>query len=573
MKYKQITRYTGDLLETILMGRGIDDIDLFLRPNNLNDTKLDLVTNIDKGVELVRNYIDKKIMILVDSDMDGFSSASIIYKYIKYVNRYARVDYYVHERKEHGLTNDVMSYIQDNDFDLIIIPDAGSNDVKQIEYIELVLGVKVLVIDHHEVEEDSEYGVIINNQTCEYTNKNLTGAGLTYVFCKALEKHFNTGMLENLSDLALIGLVGDSSDLRDNEVRNLCTTAIKNIESNLISTFYEVNGKAIDSLTIKDLSFGGIIPMVNSITRVGTLEERMLLFEALSDIDNSRYFEVTKRKLNKVTRKYEQKVFNMNLYEYVVDVGVAVKKRQDKLTKEYVSRLEKQYNQFSGVQIFVSDEGIGGISGLIANKLSEKYQQPVIVLRVGENNVYAGSIRGNVKVMDDFKKWCLDTQLFKMVKGHSNAAGCEIESVNVEKLREKAMEVKAREVCYEVDLICKGSMNPDDIRILDRYRHLWYGGVNPPTFAVEEIKIPKAWLNFSKSTLRFYCGGVSYVKFQTSEEEFRNLKLKGFGEYVTLNIVGKTEINRWNDRETPQFTIQDYEVVEEKTESIYGIFA
>ena len=573
MKYNQITRYTGDLLETILMGRGIDDIPLFLRPNNSNDTKIDMVTNINKGVELVKNYIDKKIMILVDSDMDGFSSASIIYKYIKYVNRYARVDYYVHERKEHGLTDDVMSYIQDNDFDLIIIPDAGSNDVKQIEYIELVLNVKVLVIDHHEVEEDSEYGVIINNQTCEYTNKNLTGAGLTYVFCKALEEHFRTGMLENLSDLALIGLVGDSSDLRDNEVRNLCTTAIKNIKSNLIATFYTVNDKDVNNLTVKDLSFSGIIPLVNAITRVGTLEERMLLFEALADIDNNRYFEVSKRKLNKETRKYEQKVFCMNLYEYVVDLGTLVKKRQDKLTKEYVSRLESQYNQRSGVQIFISDEGIGGISGLIANKLSEKYQQPIVVLKVGKGDTYTGSIRGNIKVVDDFKKWCLDTGLFEMVKGHSNAAGCEIKNENIDKLREKALEVKSREVCYEVDLIYKGSMNPDDIRLLDKYKHLWYGGVNPPTFAIEELKIPKAWLNFSKSTLRFYCGGVSYVKFQTSEEEYRDLKLKGFGEYVTLNIVGKTEINRWNDRETPQFTIQDCEVVEEKTESIYGIFA
>ena len=572
MKYRQITRYTGNLIETILSGRGIDDINLFLNPNSSNDTKLDMITNIDKGIDLIKNNISKKILILVDSDMDGFSSAAIIYKYLKFINRYVDIDYYVHEKKEHGLTDSVIEYIKNKDFDLIIVPDAGSNDIEQIEYIETVLKSKVLIIDHHEVEEESEYGVIINNQICEYTNKNLTGAGLTYVFCKALEEHFRTGELENLSDLALIGLVGDSSDLRDNEVRNLCFNAIKNIRSNLIRTFYEVNDKNWNHLIIKDLSFGGIIPLVNAITRVGTLEERQLLFEALADIDNKRMYHVVKKKKNENTGKFYKVDVFMDLYQYVVDIGQAAKRRQDKLAKEHADKLEEQYNQMAGVQVYIASEDLTGMTGLIAMKLSEKYQKPTIILKKRPDEIYAGSIRGNTKVFKDFKEWCTNTGLFEMVIGHSNAAGCEIKEENLSKLKELTLNVQPMEMWHDVDMVYKGNIDIDDIKLVDKYSYLWYGGVRPPMFAVEQIKIPKSWLQYSKSTIRFYLSGVSYVKFKSSEKEYKQLIYDGFDDNIILNVVGQTDINRWSGKETPQFIVEDYEIVKEEP-NIYGIFA
>ena len=572
MKYRQIARYTGDLIETILNGRGIDNINLFLNPNSSNDTKLDMITNVDKGIDLIKNSISKKILILVDSDMDGFSSAAIIYQYLKFINRYIDIDYYVHEKKEHGLTNSVMEYITNKNFDLIIVPDAGSNDIEQMEYIETVLKSKVLVIDHHEIEVRGDYGVIINNQDCEYTNKNLTGVGLSYVFCKALEKHFRTGELENLSDLALIGLVGDSSDLRDNEVRNICFNALGNIQSNLIRTFYEIADKDYTKLRIRDLSFGGIIPMVNAITRVGTLEERQLLFEALTDIDNTRMYHLVKKKKNKETGKFDKLDVFMDLYQYVVDIGQATKRRQDKLAKEHANKLEEQYNPIAGIQIYITPEDLTGMTGLIATKLSEKYQKPTIILKKRPDGIYSGSIRGNIEVFDDFKAWCIDTGLFEMVMGHSNAAGCEITEENLSKLRELALDVEPREIWYDVDMIYKGNMDIDDIKLVDKYSYLWYGGVKPPMFAVEQIKIPKSWLQYSKSTIRFYLNGVSYVKFKSSEEEYKQLIYDGFDDNIILNVVGQTDINRWSGKETPQFIIEDYEIVKEEP-NIYGIFA
>ena len=41
---------------------------------------------------------------------------------------------------------------------------------------------------------------------------------------------------------------------------------------------YEENGKGIYNLSIKDLSFGGIIPMINAVMRIGDAEENPLNF-------------------------------------------------------------------------------------------------------------------------------------------------------------------------------------------------------------------------------------------------------------------------------------------------------
>lgn len=586
MKYKQITSFTGDLIETILKGRDIEDINLFLNPDSSSDTDLRMIKNIDAGLKLVDDAIkhNKKILILVDSDCDGITSGSIMYQYLKMVKPELRVDYYIHETKLHGLTKQFMGFLtsemdKGNMYDLIIVPDAGSNDIENIKHIETVYGANVLIIDHHEIERPSEFGVIINNQDCANTNSNLTGAGMVYIFCKALEEIYDTGRLEELSDLALIGLVGDGANLRENEVRFLCSTAIKNINNNLLAAFYEANGKGTDGLVIKDLSFGGIIPMINAIVRVGTTEEKHQLFKTISNIDCDYTIVVEKRKLNKATRKYEMKSFTLDAYEYMVELGLKAKSRQDAITKKAIKDASKQYDEKAGIQIFVveDEDGSKATTGLLANKLSNLYQQPCIVMWDDGKENYIGSLRGNVKVLSDFKQWCIDTELFELAQGHANAAGIIIKKENFDKLKEKTYQVEAEEFCFDVDNIYQRYVDAEDIKLIDRYKGLWFGGVNEPMFAVENVKVNKAALQLNKTTLKFFFNGVTYVKFKSSEEEFEALKNAGgpFDDSFTLNMVGKFSMNEWGGKSYPQFIIEDFELIEEKIEApnIYGMFA
>ena len=78
--------FTQNYLKNLLITRGVTDIENFLNPTqqNLNDPTL--LDNIVDGAALLTKIIQKensKILLIVDCDVDGFTSAAIIYTYIK----------------------------------------------------------------------------------------------------------------------------------------------------------------------------------------------------------------------------------------------------------------------------------------------------------------------------------------------------------------------------------------------------------------------------------------------------------------------------------------------------------
>lgn len=574
MKYVLKNTLRENLMETILFNRGITDLNRVLNPDNSDDTDTSKIINIREGIDLLKKHLNGKIALLVDSDVDGMTSSAIIYKYIKSINNYVDIHCYYHPGKQHGLTNEFMDFVASGNFDLVIAPDSSSNDVENIEKLKVEFNADILIIDHHEVDKTTEYGVIINNQICSNTNSNLTGAGMTYLFCKELDKEYQTGILDELSNLAMLGQVGDCSDVLENEVRNLCLTSIKNIKNKFMKTIYEENGKGIYNLSIKDLSFGGIIPMINAVMRIGDAEEKRIVFEALADIDNDRRFLVTKRKLNKEIRKYEMIDFDMNLYEYVIDLCTKIRARQSKVVTSVIKDISSQYNEKSDIQIFImkNNEEAKGVTGLIANKLVDLFGKPAIVCWFNEEkNLYVGSLRGNEKILPDFKKWCSDTELFELVQGHANAAGVMFTKENLQKIINKTYNIESTGSAYEVDYIYK-SIPKSDIKLVCSYDCLWNNGVEKPLFAFEKITVPTNSIKWSKNTLRISVSGVTLVKFKTPEEEYNDLV--NFKDEVTLNIIGEFEINEWNNYKFEQIMVKDYEVIENNDEYIdFSIFS
>ena len=140
--------------------------------------------NIDEGAQLLLKSIgkDKNILICADCDVDGYTSATIMYQYIKKLEPLTEIKYFLHEGKQHGL-EDLINQIREENtkYDLVIMPDASSNDFIYHEELK-EMGTPVLVLDHHILEtEISANAVIINNQSSEkYKNKELTGAGVAW---------------------------------------------------------------------------------------------------------------------------------------------------------------------------------------------------------------------------------------------------------------------------------------------------------------------------------------------------------------------------------------------------------
>ena len=109
------------IINTILTNRGIDDIYHFLLPQKEDLIPFDKLKNIHKAFEiidegLIMNY---KFEIIFDTDCDGITAGSIMYKWLK--NFTNNVTTYINEGKEHGVKNFDASAC---DADIIIIVDS-----------------------------------------------------------------------------------------------------------------------------------------------------------------------------------------------------------------------------------------------------------------------------------------------------------------------------------------------------------------------------------------------------------------------------------------------------------------
>ena len=91
--------------------------------------------NIEKAIEIFNKHVNKKdlVGIVMDSDMDGACSAAIIDMFCREVGMETKI--YFHSGKQHGLHDKVEEIIKD-DLSLIIIPDAGTNDVEDCRLIK-----------------------------------------------------------------------------------------------------------------------------------------------------------------------------------------------------------------------------------------------------------------------------------------------------------------------------------------------------------------------------------------------------------------------------------------------------
>lgn len=188
--------FKSDYVGQLLKSRGIEDIDEYYEPSAKCLQSPNDLENIERGALLLEKVIrlGEKILIIVDSDNDGFTSATIMYNYLKDLAPELEIDYVLHEGKQHGLQDHIEKLLDDGKhYGLIILPDSSSNDYEYHEQLKEI-GASVLVLDHHITDEKlSDNAVIINNQLSpNYKNKELTGAGVVYQFCRYLDWYFKS---------------------------------------------------------------------------------------------------------------------------------------------------------------------------------------------------------------------------------------------------------------------------------------------------------------------------------------------------------------------------------------------
>ena len=280
-------------VNSLLRARGIQDIEKFLNPDGSCLQDWHDLKNVGDGIWMIECLpAGARVGLIVDCDIDGFTSATIIYQYLKRLVPYIDIKCYIHDGKAHGL-EEHWEQIRDENFDLVIVPDAGSNDSQYAKEISC----PILVIDHHLVE-DTNFApnmIVINNQLSpNYHNKNLSGAGMVYQFCRAMDDCFEVHFAEEYVDLAALGICGDMMSGLEIENQYIWRKGFSNINNYFFMTLarkqaYSITGKMnptdeeiIKALNPISVAFY-IVPLVNAMVRVGTQEEKERMLTAFID--------------------------------------------------------------------------------------------------------------------------------------------------------------------------------------------------------------------------------------------------------------------------------------------------
>lgn len=541
--------------------------------NEINDWRLfDLMESaVNRVYDAVKN--DEKVQVVVDPDVDGLSSAAILTNYLFTLYpdwTHLHLSHTLHKGKEHGLS-DVFDEIL-SDTKLVICPDAASNDIEIHKQLK-EKGIDVICLDHHEASDHSnDYAVTVNPQICDYPNKSLTGAGVTWQFCRAFDELYaGEPHANDFIDLAALGDCGDMADYRQLEIRALCNIGFSNIKNPFFFSMAKKNDYSIqkmNGINYYSMAFY-VVPFINAVVRSGTMEEKktvfdsMLLEYAFEDTESS---------------KRGEKGKSVPLYEEAVTVAERVKRRQTKLQDESMELLENKIEEENlldnAIILCLCEPGEveKNIQGLCGNKLQAKYQKPAAVLTYSktiddDEPFYRGSMRNySLSPIQNLKDELEKTGEIEFCAGHQGAAGLGIALSHVgnflEKFNEQYKDIDQTPV-YWVDYIWN-SRTIDGGRILDIGGLNIYGQEIPESLvAVEDIALNSSMITLMSPdkhpTLKIQVGGVSIIKFKSSQEEYEEF----CGENKVLTIVGKCQVNEWNGTVSPQIICEDFELREE----------
>ena len=397
-------------------GNILDNIYLI---NNIqkSDLEIDRFDNIDYHQSLfdfkdkLLTLRDKHILIVGDYDCDGICATTITKRLLEHLG--INNSYYIPSRIDegYGLSDKIVNLASKHHFDVIITVDNGVSALSSISLANS-LGIKVMIIDHHEYQEvPACYGFIHPNLLSNDFNK-LSAGALCYLLSTLFYEDYYSLVLGGLSILSdMVGVLNYNRYLLKRMINILNTKDIYQIKL--------LNGNSID---YDSLSFNAI-PKINAVSRMG-YNANILVKYFLSDEQECLRLLDSINKINDY-RKNETKS--------ECDLALSMLNRKDKLA------------------LIVSSEFKEGICGLIANRISLNYDVPCIVFSKKD-----GLLKGSGRSRENFNiyEYLSNTKdLFTSFGGHGQACGVCIEESRFDELKEYISSHDLELLDYQKDAI------------------------------------------------------------------------------------------------------------------------
>jgi len=423
------------LIAQTLVRRGIqtpDSAQAFLHPDTIPSIPF---PDIEPAVERILEAIRKKETICVwgDFDVDGQTSTTLLMQTLQALG--ADVIYYIPIRgkESHGVHIESLTPIIDNGAKLIVTCDTGITAHEAIDYCNS-RGVDVVVTDHHDLGGTLPNAKAIVNPKLlpkDHLLENLAGVGVAYKLAEALLAFSDqqVAISENLLDLVALGLIADVALLKG-ETRSLAQKgiqALRNTNRLGLKVMAELSNTNLETLTEETIGFT-FAPRLNALGRLGDANPSV---DLLLTKDPAR------------ARVLATQIEGLNAQRRLLTSQV---------TEAAEAQLREHPELLTEPAIVLSHPNWpGGVVGIVANRLVDRYHKPAFLLTEGEDGILRGSAR-SVEGLHITEAITANKDLLISFGGHPMAAGAALQKDNLSAFRRglgKAIEKQLGEIALE----------------------------------------------------------------------------------------------------------------------------
>ena len=428
---------TSPLLARIYSARGIhSDADLPRQLRQLHDYRQ--LKDIDKAAEILADAVirKQKILIVGDFDCDGATSSALGTLVLRQMG--AQVDYLVPNRFEfgYGLTPEIVNAAEPFQAEVLVTVDNGISSIDGVKAAK-AKGMKVVITDHHLAgQEVPEADAIVNpnQKDCPFPGKNTAGVGIIFYVMCALRSllrekgYFASHPEPNLAeflDLVALGTVADVVSLDANN-RILVFQGLARIRSGQccpgIKALIDVSGRDSATMVASDLGFA-LGPRLNA---AGRLDDMSIGIEMLLS------------EQPELARQYASELDSLNRDRKEIESGM----QQDAMAELEKLKFDDSKDLPWGISLF-QESWHQGVVGILASRVKEKLNRPVIAFAEADNQNGEPEIKGSARSISGLHmRDALDNisrehpDLIIKFGGHAMAAGLSIHKASFDRFQQ-----------------------------------------------------------------------------------------------------------------------------------------
>lgn len=552
----------SDLLLNILARRGITTdagVKKFLNPS-IKSYMPDpfVLQDMDKAANIIADSVQagQKIAIYGDYDVDGITSTAVFVKYLRALGVDVMWHLPTREGEGYGLNNAAVEEIAQTGAKLLITVDCGISGVEEVEWAKKY-GLNVVVTDHHSPDAVlPKADAVVNPKRSDDTSglSYLAGVGVAFLTVVAVNRELNSrGMgldkseLINYTDFVALGTICDTMPLIELN-RAFVATGLKVLgqKQNLgLNRLMEKANIQHSSVYAAGFALG---PRLNA---AGRLDSAAPALELLLT-DNALVADALAEKLHDMNKER---------------IGI-----QNAIMLSATEMAEKCCATGKCSLFICGDNWHGGVMGIIAGRLKDKYNLPSCVA-TRTDGIVNGSGRSIPGV--DLGKIIHDALAKGIVSeggGHAAAAGFSLpvdrEEEFCEFLEQAVKEqlnghVPAPEVLVDAELDAGGA----NMRLVDKLAAMEpFGQGNPePVLVLRGAVLQYAKIMGNGSHLRGMVTTsagtkLAFVGFNLVGTPVGDFLLDGENSDTKIMMLGRLKSNEYKGYVNAQFFLEDIAV-------------